>query len=617
MGRFVRKQKLSSPAVDAAKSGSKAGLGCLLLFALPFALFGAGMGIAVVRDLWLWQAAQRWVETPATLLEAKLESDSDGDGTTYRATARYAYEVNGQRYESNEVSIHGGGDNIGSLQRDRGQALEEALKAGGRTVCYVNPRDPRDALLFRDLRPGMVAFKLLFAAVFGGVGFGLLAAAYFGRGMEKRKERAEKSYPGKPWMWREDWAAGRVRSSEGALAWFVTFFAGVWNAVSWPVAWMAWYDGRAERTPQLLVAIFPLAGAGMALWCAYLWLRRLKWGVSEFEMAAVPGVIGGPLAGVIHAPGGIRPADGFRLRLVCNESRSESNGGDSSTSVEARWEREQTIHRELLSGSQGRTLIPVKFLVPFGQPPSGDSITWQLEVKAETLGIDYFAAFEVPVFKTAASSAAVTEESAVEAGEEPELADFRTTVARLNAVLEEELPDRRVIRFPMGRNVGMAGFTGLFTLIWIGIAAALFASDVPRVFPWGMAALGALFVYATINALFSSTRLAYSPRGIEYAHRLLGFGRTHDLPRSRVQSVSVDKSGTKVGDAAYRKVVATTSEGEVTLVKEIPRSADAEALAADMRRVLELDSGEMPLEAELPKDFLDAGEEPLMDADER
>jgi hypothetical protein len=576
----------------------------LLVFALPFALFGGGMGIAVVYDLWVWQAAQRWVETPATLLEAELRSSSDDDGTTHHATARYEYTVNGQRYESDDVAIHGGSDNIGTYQQDRGRELEALLKAGGATVCYVSPRDPRDALLFRDLRPGMVLFKLMFAVIFGGVGFGLLAAGLIGRRMESRKTEAEKSHPGKPWLWREDWAAGRIRSSDGALAWFVTFFALVWNGMSWPIAVMVWLKDDVERAPRLLVGLFPLIGAGMAMWCAYLWLRRLKWGASEFEMAAVPGVLGGPLAGVIHAPSGIRPADGFRLRLVCNESTSETRGGKSSTNVEARWESEQSIHREFISGSGGGTHIPVKFLVPYDLPPSGDDITWKLEVTAETLGIDYFAAFDVPVFKTAASSATVSEAVAAEAIEQPESGDIRTTVARLNAVLEEELPDRRVIRFPMGRNVGMAGFLALFTLIFGGIAAALFASDAPRIFAWGSVAVGVFLGYATINATFASTRLAYSTRGIEYAHRLLGFGRVRDLPRSRVLGVSVDKSGTRVGETAYRKVVAETDEGEVTLVKEIARLADAKALAADIRRVLGLDAGGMPLEAELPRDFL-------------
>jgi hypothetical protein len=198
----------------------------------------------------------------------------------------------------------------------------------------------------------------------------------------------------------------------------------------------------------------------------------------------------------------------------------------------------------------------------------------------------------------------VTEAAAVEATGQSDPADLRTIVARLGAVLEEEVPDRRVIRFPMGRNVGMAGFLGLFALFWAGLVAMLFASDAPRYFPWAGAAAGVLIGYSALHALFGVTRLVYSTRGIEYAHGLFGWGRLRDVPRTRVRGVSVRKSGSKMGSTAYQNLVTHTDDGDVTLVKELAHLADAEALAADIRRVLELDAGKMPLDAELPGEFL-------------
>jgi hypothetical protein len=604
MGRSQGKQKLKAPLVDAAKGGSKSALGCLLLIALPFALFGTAMAGVVAWNLWTCQAAQRWVETPAMLLEAELKSNSDGDGTTYHATARYAYEFNGRPYESDRVSLYGGSDNVGSFQHDRGKELEDKLAAGGRTVCYVNPRDPNDALLYRELRPGMVGFMSMFALVFGGIGYGLLFGGLHGRRIERRKAEAEKAHPNKPWMWREDWAAGRIRSSEGKTAWFITLFAVIWNAVTWPVATMVWFDANVKWGLRLLVSLFPLVGAGLAVTMFYLWLRRLKWGKSEFEMAAVPGVLGGPLAGVIHAPAGIRPADGFKLRLACNETTRTTSGSKTETKTEARWESEQTIHRELAEDGGAKTVIPVKFLVPFHQPASGDDIAWQLEVRAETQGIDYYAEFDVPVFQTGASSSAISGGAVEEAIEAATPAtDFRTTVARMNAVVEEELPDRRVIYFPMLRNVAMGGFLLLFTAIWTAVGVGLLLTDAPRIFAIVMLAIDALLVYATARALLMSTRLEYSRGGVKWSNRLLGIGRERELVRSAIKTVVVDKSGTTVGNTAYRKVVAQTADGEVTLVKEIQRVGDAEALAADIRGVLELGERGATLEGALPEGF--------------
>jgi hypothetical protein len=384
------------------------GVGCLLLFALPFALVGAGVGVIVLRDLWTWRSAQSWVETPATLLATHLDEDHSDDSTTYSVTATYTYRFNGKAYTSKRVGLHSGSDNMGSYHQDRARELEAILRAGGRLPCYVDPDDPARAMLFRDLRPGLLTMKIVFALVFGGVGFGLLIGGTYGYRRVKREEEAKKAMPDKPWMWREDWAAGRIRSSEGKMAWGITIFAAIWNGVCWPVFFLVWNNPRGPAGPPiLLVALFPAVGALIGAWAAYLWLRRLRWGVSEFEMAAVPGVLGGPLAGVIHAPRGIKANGGFVLQLVCNESTQQSRGSDSSTEIYALWSAEQKIDRDLETGDGGETLIPVKFLVPYELPPSGDNLKWQLEVRAETFGVDYYAEFEVPVFKTAASSPTV------------------------------------------------------------------------------------------------------------------------------------------------------------------------------------------------------------------
>lgn len=606
MGGIVYNSKLRSPMADAAKGGSKTALGCLLLFALPFAAFGALMVVAVVYELWLWQSALRWVETPATLQEVKLESDSSGDSTTYEVTAQYEYQFDGQRYVSDDVSLSFGKDSVGTYHKDRAAELEKILQAGGQTVCYVNARDPSRALLFRDLRPGMLLLKLMFALIFGGVGFGLLAAAFYGRRLEARKAEVAQLHPGEPWRVRDDWAAGRISSSDGKLAWFVTFFAVVWNGACWPIAILFWFDDQVARGAKVTVALFPLVGSGIAAWMIYLWLRRLQWGRSEFEMATVPGVLGGPLAGVVHAPAGIMPEAGFKLRLVCNKTTRTSSGGKSSSSTEAIFEREQTIYQQTAGNDGTSTVLPVKFLVPFDLPASDDDVSWILEVSAATLGVDYFASFEVPVFKTKTSSGAVDEEAAFEAVEEQGPTDLRTTVARLNAVLDEELPERRIIRFPMGRNVGMAAFTGLFALVWGAICVGLYLSEAPRIFPIVGGLFGLLIAYGAVRTCFGSGGLTYSSRGIEYARRCFGLGRTHEIPRGRINAIHVEKSGTKWGVTAFRKIVADTKDGEHTLVSEIARADDAERLAADIRRVVELDgeSSGASLEAPLPKDFL-------------
>jgi hypothetical protein len=592
---------------------TKAGVGCLLLFALPFAAVGVVMLAMCVAELWTWQAARRWIETPATLLAAELETHNGDDGVTYEATARYTYEFRGKPYTSEQVGLHSGSDNIGHYHEDRAAELEKIEQAGGRLPCFVNPGDPTQALLYRDLRPGMVVFKLVFAVTFGGVGFGLLIGSVIGYRSEQRKEVAKKAAPDQPWTWRDDWAAGRIRSSEGGLLLVATLFAVIWNGVTWPAGFAVLDDvRRGAGPPSWLVAAFPLVGVLIAAWATYLWMQRLRWGRSEFEMAAVPGVLGGPLAGVIHAPRGLAPLEGFTLRLACTRTITEESGGDSTTRSDVEWERETTILRDFANDEDGRTLVPVKFIVPYGLPPSADDVTWTLEAKAEVFGIDYAARFEVPVFRTSASSKQIDEQATSAAlGEESAPPTIAATVARFGGVLEEELPDNRQILFPAARNRGLAAFAGMFAVALATVCYLLFTLEAPQWIAWLVTAFGALPLYLAVANCFGSTRLEYGGRGASYVHRKFGIGRPHELPVSRIASVDVDKSGTALAGRAYRKVFLTTTEGErTTLVHEVGSVQDAEGLAEDMRQLLGLTESRtadgpsrMKLEAELPGDF--------------
>jgi hypothetical protein len=595
-----RKSKNAFVANSELKT-TKLGLGCLLAFALPFALIGVLCGFGVVHDLWTWQAAQRWVETPAHVLESELKTHDGDESVMYSVVARYRYDFEGKPYEGERVALHSGSDSS-DYNRDRATALEGIRKAGGQTVCYVNPHDPTQAMLYRDARPGLLALKLLAAVLFGGVGFGLMFATFYGSRSAKQEAAGKLAHPGQPWMRRPDWAAGRIRSSEGAIGWFFTFFAVVWNAICWPIALNVLNKGQQAAEPsRWLVALFPLVGVAVGAAAIYLWLRRLRWGMSEFEMVAVPGVLGGPLAGVIRAPRGINAEQGFVLKLAC--LRTVKRGDSSET--ETVWDAEHTLQRNLVTSDDGRTLIPVKFLVPYEEPPSGDDVRWQLSASAEAVGVDYYAQFDVPMFHTSASSRELPAAESLEIENAGEGDSIAATLARMNAVLEADMADSRTIRFPPARNRSMAAFIGLFAAVWGGVCYGLFLSDAPRIFPWVFSAVWLLILMMAIGACFSSTWLEYGPRGIAYRRKLFGIGRERHVPRDRIAEIVVEKSGTKYGGTEYRQIVLHGADGRRVLVSAIARTTDAERLTADMHTLLGLGKPrESTLEGDLPRDFL-------------
>lgn len=584
------------------------GAGCLVLFALPFAVAGLAISGWAVFDLWSWSDAQDWVETPTRLIAAELETMPGEEGdATYRATAHYRYQYGGRDYESRRVAIATGSDNVGSYQQDRGRELERLLRAGRPTVCYVNPDDPSQALLFRDFRPGYFALKLIAGLLFGGVGFGLLVAGWVGRRKLQREAALAAAHPDEPWRWRDDWMAGRLRCDSRTKAWTVTGVALFWNGISWPAFIGAMLQDDVHWGARLVISLFPLIGAGLACGAIYTWLQWRRWGVSEFEMAAVPGVLGGPLAGIIHAPGGIEPPEGFTLKLAC--VRQIKNG--DNTRDQTLWEQERIIQRNL-GVDNGRTLIPVQFVIPYDLPPSAEKVKWKLSAHAAVPGTDYHAEFQPPVFHTAASSPKPVADAADSTAIYAPPPDFPRFVAQLGAELEEDFPDRRTIYFPPFRNRSLAVTMIAITVVITAIASGLFFSPAPRLFVWSSGGFSALMFLLTVNSVLERTRLTFGQRGLTVENSVLRTKRT-ELPPEHVTAIDVVPTGTSVGSTSYQKVIARElgkhDGSTITLANEIARRQHAERLAEEIRVALGLssqrkDAENVPtLEDELPEEL--------------
>lgn len=214
--------------------------------------------------------------------------------------------------------------------------------------------------------------------------------------------------PEKPWLAKKQWAAGQIVDSDKMALLVLWAFALLWNLITvpacvaiYPKASVAFHAGEVF---PLVALVFPAAGLLLVVCAIVPTLRWRKYGRSVFQMASVPGVIGGQLAGVIRTAVKIRPEDAFQLKLSCVKATCRTTGeGTKSTRVE--WQDEQDVAHELLPDDAVQSAIPVLFQIPYecsesGDPDAEHRITWQLEVTANTPGLDYKATFEVPVFKT-------------------------------------------------------------------------------------------------------------------------------------------------------------------------------------------------------------------------
>ena len=182
----------------------------------------------------------------------------------------------------------------------------------------------------------------VFAVTFGGVGFGGMAAAVAGRKKLRERQALEVSHPDSPWLWRTDWASGRIDDGSRAALVGAWAFTVLWNLISIPSGFLgvraALYQGNRAGYIALL---FPLVGAGLLVWAIRLSLRYRKYGVSRLTLSTVPGTIGHSLRGLVQATTALEPDDGFRVTLSCVRRVTTQSGKSGSTSEQILWQEDR------------------------------------------------------------------------------------------------------------------------------------------------------------------------------------------------------------------------------------------------------------------------------------
>ena len=317
----------------------------------------------------------------------------------------------------------------------------------------------------------------IFTVTFGGVGFGLMFAAQWGKRKIAEDERLRGLHPDEPWMWKSEWASGRIAGSSKETMWFAWGFGILWNLISCPT--LIFLPEEIEKGNHLaaLGLIFPVVGVGLLWWAIRSTLRFRKFGTSTLQVETLPSVIGGTLRGTGHTRLQEKPAEGVKVSLRCVR-RHESRGKNSSSSERMIWEDARTLGSEHLYRGREGIDVPIDFHIPFDNQSSDDSdqynkIIWRVGASAEVAGVDYETKFEVPVFKTADSSeeAPKGDKFGFVSSSEPEF-DPKTAmvVVRPSALGGTEY------YFGAAWNLGPAVGMTFFFLLFAGITGALISN---------------------------------------------------------------------------------------------------------------------------------------------
>jgi hypothetical protein len=429
------------------------------------------------------------------------------------------------------------------------------------------------------------------ALTFGGVGFGGLVGMRVAYRRMKEAEALQASHPTEPWLWRRDWASGRIEDSTRDTLLGAWIFATFWNLVSLPGGYVGARAALYEGKPAGLVALlFPAVGIWLLARAVQATMRKHKHGISRLDLSTVPGAIGHSLAGTIRAPVGLQPAEGFQVSLTCIRRVTTRSGKSSSTSERILWQEERRIGGEQSRDYSGmKTIIPISFQLPADVEASdptnpNNGVVWRLQVSAGVPGVDYDSTFEVPIFRTSASEQPSSSRDAVSSSVSPDPAAYRQPADSRIAVTTNRRGTE--ILFPAARNQGAAVGMTLFLVIWGAALGLQLYLKAPLVFPIVTGVFGILIAIFALDLWFKVSRVTVDSGTVTVATGYLEPGRERRLMAAEVADV-VTAIGMQAGNTVYYDVVIRRKDGKKTTAgRSVRDKCEAEWLAATIKKAL-------------------------------
>lgn len=559
----------------------------LAMFALPFAATGLFTSGLIFYTVFNWNSVRDWQETPAVVLKVHVKGSSDSDSTQTNAT--YEYEWDGQTYTGDRVSLHSGSDNIGSFQQRVAEELTRHHKSGEPFRCFVDPDDPSQSILYRELRWEMLAFLSVFGTIFGTVGMGLFSAAVMSIPGSRREAELRERHLNEPWLHKPEWAEGYVQADTSWRGW-LTPLSMYWMAVTLPGGLGAFNDLTNGNGWGLFGLIMPGLSLLMVRGAYKARRRRRVYGESRVALDRFPAITGGVMTGNLLIEHDVDPLAVWQFNLTCVKTIGSGEDQETDTICELAHSTSETERSE----DWGRSAVPFEFTIPFSarqtETDGNVQVEWKLEVHSERTATAFKEEFAIPVFRTEESSDDFKDEQQLarqRSHDEKRLDDLQPDGPLMQARLKvREQPDGTMtIIAPAARYKGLLLSFGIFILVWDSACAGMWcADDIPIAFPIIFSLLGALVTWAWLDLLLRSSHLEIEHDAITFRSGWPGLGRTHRVPLDEIQDVNVT-SNMSVNQTQFPNVTVELKSGKkLTIISQIRGRPAAERV---MERILE------------------------------
>ena len=503
------------------------------LFSLPF--LGVGVGflfMSIIPTLYLGVTAPQWPQVPATLLSASLDI-SHGDSTTYRAQASYEYEFQGHLFRSNRVGITKGYDNVGNWHSRIASDLKQRYSAGGATVAYVNPRNPESALLYPDIRWGMIGFKMIFVIIFGGAG-GLFfvgsmidrpsSLARFKKEGQTVKQKAQSSH---------------IYSSARTTFWVLFGITVAVNAISAPILFSFGVEWRDGNKFVLIALIFPLIGMGLLIATIREGYRLKKVGRSPLVLAPFPPGIGGYLGATVRINSDYKSHQRFKVSLSCiYRYTSRSSDGKSKTVEQTRWHEEGIAYIE--RAQHNKTLLRFNFNIPEGLPETSEGSRrhyWRVDIEGDLVQSKFKRSFTVPVLSVenpmhTHQYLAVSHPGMIE-----------LTLDRIDQLKGDDRGHEYEVQFPRFSYPGERFASFMFGAIFLGSGIGVSIAGAPIIFPIVFVPIGGVVLLHSVIAFLTAHQVMVRSDGIYRRSSFIGLlKKLKHFSVDEIDNISIKKA---------------------------------------------------------------------------